>query len=174
MLVVNAPQSNIVSAAEQAIEAGAAVRASDNGRYPIVLDASACTLRMKTFLADRLPVLDLVEFAHDALLPRLMLQRKTDPVLIHLNCSARRMGFESKLKALAARADEIARRSTMTVKEATADTQKDLTKTLLSSCGVPVPEGREVEPTQYWQRRIVDGDVVEAAAVIEVDRKSVV
>lgn len=33
------------------------------------------------------------------------------------------------IKALAARADEIARRSTMTVKEATADTQKDLTKT---------------------------------------------
>lgn len=26
------------------------------------------------------------------------------------------------------------------------------------------PEGREVEPTQYWQRRIADGDVVEATA----------
>jgi hypothetical protein len=25
------------------------------------------------------------------------------------------------------------------------------------------PEGREVEPIQYWQRRLVDGDVVEAA-----------
>lgn len=24
------------------------------------------------------------------------------------------------------------------------------------------PEGREVEPTQYWQRRVIDGDVVEA------------
>ena len=23
-------------------------------------------------------------------------------------------------------------------------------------------EGREVEPTQYWQRRVADGDVVEA------------
>jgi hypothetical protein len=33
------------------------------------------------------------------------------------------------IKALAARADELARRSTMSVKEATADTQKDLTKT---------------------------------------------
>ena len=22
------------------------------------------------------------------------------------------------------------------------------------------PEGREVEPTQYWQRRVLDGDVV--------------
>ena len=24
------------------------------------------------------------------------------------------------------------------------------------------PEGREVEPTQYWQRRVIDGDGVEA------------
>lgn len=24
-------------------------------------------------------------------------------------------------------------------------------------------EGREVEPNQYWQRRLVDGDVVEAS-----------
>ena len=27
------------------------------------------------------------------------------------------------------------------------------------------PEGREVEPTQYWQRRVNDGDVGEAAPV---------
>ena len=76
-------------------------RASEDGKYPIVLDASACSLRMKTFLAGRLPVYDLVEFAHDALLPRLMLAKKADPVLIHLNCSARRMGFEAKLTTLA-------------------------------------------------------------------------
>ncbi|TAH48940.1 MAG: (Fe-S)-binding protein, partial [Betaproteobacteria bacterium] len=76
-------------------------RASEDGKYPIVLDASACSLRMKTFLAGRLPVYDLVEFAHDALLPRLMLTKKADPVLIHLNCSARRMGFEAKLTKLA-------------------------------------------------------------------------
>ncbi|MCV2215964.1 FAD-binding and (Fe-S)-binding domain-containing protein [Thauera sp. Sel9] len=76
-------------------------RASDNGRHPIVFDASACSLRMKTFLGERLPVYDLVEFAHDALLPRLMLAKKSAPVLVHLNCSARRMGFEDKLTRLA-------------------------------------------------------------------------
>ena len=26
------------------------------------------------------------------------------------------------------------------------------------------PEGRDVECTQYWQRRLLDGDVVEASA----------
>lgn len=25
------------------------------------------------------------------------------------------------------------------------------------------PEGREVEPTQYWQRRLNDGDVIESS-----------
>ena len=29
------------------------------------------------------------------------------------------------------------------------------------------PEGREVEATQYWQRRLIDGDVVEAQAPAE-------
>ena len=80
----------------------ALLKASNNGAYPVILDASACSLRMKTFLAERLKVYDLVEFAHDALLPRLMLHKKAEPVLIHLNCSARRMGFEGKLRQLAA------------------------------------------------------------------------
>ncbi|GAB3362528.1 MULTISPECIES: FAD-binding and (Fe-S)-binding domain-containing protein [Giesbergeria] len=80
----------------------ALLKASNNGAYPVILDASACSLRMKTFLAERLKVYDLVEFAHDALLPRLMLHKKTEPVLIHLNCSARRMGLEGKLRQLAA------------------------------------------------------------------------
>ena len=79
----------------------ALMKASNNGEYPVILDASACSLRMKTFLAERLKVYDLVEFAHDALLPRLMLHKKAEPVLVHLNCSARRMGFEAKLKQLA-------------------------------------------------------------------------
>ncbi|MDD3352812.1 FAD-binding and (Fe-S)-binding domain-containing protein [Zoogloea sp.] len=79
----------------------ALMKASNHGQYPVVLDASACSLRMKTFLAERLKVYDLVEFAHDALLPRLMMHKKTEPVLLHLNCSARRMGAEEKLRQLA-------------------------------------------------------------------------
>lgn len=26
------------------------------------------------------------------------------------------------------------------------------------------PEGRTVEPSQYWQRRVIDGDVTETSA----------
>ena len=34
------------------------------------------------------------------------------------------------------------------------------------------PEGREVEPTQYWQRRVNDGDVFEASPAAEPAQKS--
>jgi D-lactate dehydrogenase len=76
-------------------------RASDNGRLPIVMDASSCTWRMRTFLADRLTVLDSVEFLHDAVLPRLHPRRQTEPVLLHLNCGARKLGLDDKFLALA-------------------------------------------------------------------------
>ena len=33
------------------------------------------------------------------------------------------------------------------------------------------PEGRNVEPSQYWQRRVIDGDVVEAAPVTAKTKK---
>ena len=31
------------------------------------------------------------------------------------------------------------------------------------------PEGRTVEPNQYWQRRVADGDVVEAQPPVEAE-----
>lgn len=33
-------------------------------------------------------------------------------------------------------------------------------------------DGREVEFTQYWQRRVADGDVVEASRPTEVAKKA--
>jgi hypothetical protein len=50
-----------------ALEA-ALLEASNNGRYPVIMDASTCTARMQKHLADRLKLYDFHEFAHDALL----------------------------------------------------------------------------------------------------------
>ncbi len=72
--------------------------ASENGRYPIVMDASACSARMQNYLAGRLQVLDFHEFAHDALLPRLKLIRQAGPVALHINCSVRKSGSVAKLQ----------------------------------------------------------------------------
>jgi D-lactate dehydrogenase len=82
----------------------ALLAASENGRYPVIMDASACTTRMQKFLAAstnaRLKVYDFHEFAVDALLPRLMITREAGPVALHINCSVRRTGADTKLRQL--------------------------------------------------------------------------
>lgn len=79
----------------------ALLAASDNGRIPVLMDASACTLRLKRVLDKRLAVHDSIEFLHDHVMPRLEITKETKPVLVHLNCSARRMGLDGKMVALA-------------------------------------------------------------------------
>ncbi|MGI9135380.1 MAG: FAD-binding and (Fe-S)-binding domain-containing protein, partial [Rhodoferax sp.] len=80
----------------------AAADDGQGGLYPIVMDASSCSTRMQKLLAATLPVLDFHEFAHDALLPRLRLQRKAEPIALHINCSVRRSATDGKLRALVA------------------------------------------------------------------------
>jgi len=78
----------------------ALLAASENGRYPVIMDASACTTRMQKFLGARLKVYDFHEFAIDALLPRLMITRQPGPVALHVNCAVRRTGSDAKLRQL--------------------------------------------------------------------------
>ncbi len=78
----------------------ALLAASDNGRYPVIMDASACTTRMQKFLGERHKVYDFHEFAVDALLPRLMITRQPGPVALHVNCAVRRTGSDAKLRQL--------------------------------------------------------------------------
>ncbi len=80
----------------------ALMKASDNGRIPVVMDASACSARMQKHLAGRLKLYDFHEFAHDALLPRLRLTRQPGPVALHVNCSVKRSGADAKLRTLLA------------------------------------------------------------------------
>lgn len=83
----------------------ALLKAADDGRggyYPVIMDASTCTVRMQKHLAGRLQLVDFHEFAHDALLPRLMLTRKAEPIALHINCSVRRTASDAKLRGLVA------------------------------------------------------------------------
>ncbi|MBA3056938.1 MAG: FAD-binding oxidoreductase [Gammaproteobacteria bacterium] len=89
----------------------ALLEAADNGQggfYPVIMDASTCSVRMQKKLASRLELLDFHEFAHDALLPRLRLSKKAEPIALHINCSVRRTASDAKLRAvLAACAEQI-------------------------------------------------------------------
>jgi len=84
----------------------ALLKAADDGLggfYPVIMDASTCSVRMQKKLAGSgLALLDFHEFAHDALLPRLHLVRKPGPVALHINCSVRRTGSDAKLRRVLA------------------------------------------------------------------------
>ena len=84
----------------------ALLKASNNGQYPVIMDASTCTARMVKHLAGRLKLYDFHEFAHDALLPRLVITKQPGPVALHVNCSVRKTGADAKLKNLLAACTE--------------------------------------------------------------------
>jgi len=86
--------------ADEAIEA--LIAASDNGRWPVLVDTSPCSLRLKERAAGRLALLDIAEFLHDHVLPNVAIPaRSAEPVALHLTCSTRRMGLDAKLTAVA-------------------------------------------------------------------------
>ena len=90
------------TADRKAAELEAALRvASEDGRLAIVFDTSPCAYRMKRYLAGRLTVRDSIEFIHDAVLPRVAIERQSGPVAIHPVCSVRKMGTVGQLQRIA-------------------------------------------------------------------------
>ena len=61
---------------------------------------------MKKYLADRLTIVDSIEFVHDSVLPRIAVTRQAEPIAVHPVCSVRKMGSVDKLMAVAARCSE--------------------------------------------------------------------
>ena len=77
--------------------------ASDGGKAPIVFDTSPCAYRMKRYLAGRLNIIDIVDFIHDRVLPRVTLEPRAETVAVHPVCSVRKMGGVDKLTTIARR-----------------------------------------------------------------------
>jgi D-lactate dehydrogenase len=84
---------------------------SEHGRLPVVMDTSPCTYGLLTCRSsltpenqkkfDGLRILDSVAFAHDQLLPKLIIQRKSGSVALHPVCSVIKMNLTPKLEAIA-------------------------------------------------------------------------
>ncbi len=84
---------------------------SERGKYPIVIDTTSCTHTLRTCGDDLTPedrelwrqltILDGVEFLHDHVLPKLEIKPVDEEVVLHPNCSARKMGIDSKMLAIA-------------------------------------------------------------------------
>jgi len=93
-------------------------RWSNEGRLPVVVDTSPCTYGLRTCRAhlssenqakfDKMRILDSVEFAQSAILPRLTIVRRMTSVALHPVCSAAKMGISAKLVTIAnACSDEV-------------------------------------------------------------------
>jgi D-lactate dehydrogenase len=83
------------------------------GKYPIVIDTTSCTYTLRTCsdalskedkeLWKELTILDGIEFLHDHILPRLDIHPVDEEIVLHPNCSARKLGLDAKLIAIARR-----------------------------------------------------------------------
>jgi D-lactate dehydrogenase len=89
--------------------AAALRRWTEDGRLPVVMDASSCTLGLRENLElDGVEVIDSVEWVHDHLIDRLRITGRLGAVAVHPTCAAGHLRVSGKLAAVAARlADEV-------------------------------------------------------------------
>ena len=84
---------------------------SDHGKYPIVIDTTSCTHTLRTCSDDlseddkefweQLTILDSIEFLHEHVLPKLKIHQVDEEVILHPNCSLRRLGLDGKMLSIA-------------------------------------------------------------------------
>lgn len=78
-------------------------QASDQGRYPILMDTSPCSKRSKEQFTRTLNIFEPVGFVNQFLLSELEITPKSESVLLHIACSARKMGLVNDMLSLANR-----------------------------------------------------------------------
>lgn len=76
------------------------LKASENGKYPILCDQSPCLHRMRDKMPD-LKLYEPAEFIYDYLKDELDFSQTEEPIAVHITCSTRRMGIADKMIALA-------------------------------------------------------------------------
>ncbi|MDD2960770.1 MAG: FAD-binding and (Fe-S)-binding domain-containing protein [Muribaculaceae bacterium] len=76
------------------------LKATENGRYPVLCDQSPCLHRMREVMKG-LNLYEPAEFIHDFLLDRLSFIPTDEPVAIHVTCSTRKMGLADKIIKIA-------------------------------------------------------------------------
>lgn len=82
-------------------------RATDDGRLPVIVDASSCTEGLQKLLADEgMEVVDAVAFVDSTVLSRLPAARRTTSLVVHPTCSSAQLGIDPALMRVAAAAAE--------------------------------------------------------------------
>ena len=89
---------------------------SEQGKIPVVIDTTSCSHSMRQYkenlsslseeeqaIFTKLTILDGLEFMHDILLPKLDIKMVFDSVVLHPNCSARKLNLQNKMTSIATR-----------------------------------------------------------------------
>jgi D-lactate dehydrogenase len=76
-------------------------QASQQGKFPVLMDTSPCAKRSIDHLTRPLEILEPTGFASKYLLPHLIITPLKESVMLHITCSARRMGLEADMLTLA-------------------------------------------------------------------------
>jgi D-lactate dehydrogenase len=77
-------------------------RAAENDTLPILFDTSPCTYHIREYLQlnpskfRNLKIYDTVEFIHKFILPEADIEKSSEPIVIHVTCSSKKMGLDSK------------------------------------------------------------------------------
>jgi len=79
----------------------ALIKASENGKYPVLCDMSPCLYTMKENMEPTLKLYEPVEFILDYLLPYLDITPVDETITVFPVCSMKKMGLEDKLVELA-------------------------------------------------------------------------
>jgi D-lactate dehydrogenase len=80
----------------------ALLRASDDGRLPVISDGASCTEGFAAMSrGSALDVIDAVDFAERVLLPRLTVTRKLDSIALHPTCSSEHLGVTGAMRRIA-------------------------------------------------------------------------
>jgi len=69
----------------------ALVEASEQGKYPVVIDASPCTQQVLGYLPNNVRVYEACEYAEKYILPKLDITQKQEKIMLHVTCSSRKM-----------------------------------------------------------------------------------
>ncbi|GAD79599.1 FAD-binding and (Fe-S)-binding domain-containing protein [Vibrio ezurae] len=76
-------------------------QASEQGKYPVLMDTSPCAKRSIEQFTKPLEILEPTGFAEAYLLEHLTLAPLDEPVMLHITCSSRRMGLEQTMQNIA-------------------------------------------------------------------------
>jgi D-lactate dehydrogenase len=81
---------------------------SENGKYPIIFDASPCVEQVLSYLPRHVRAYEACDYVSRFILPRVKLERVKESVLLHITCSTRKMDLaETMLNLAQACAEEV-------------------------------------------------------------------